>query len=318
MWTTGNGRREELSSSNTRFYQSLIPPQHDNLLTSEVGLDEKVGNDNQASKPSRANYQPLLHKNHSHLLSKSCRPRAVTGIYQPLKQSHDNAVPLVRSSSASQGTLSQALPQSLTSRDEQGNTDPVYQAVADEERCPLNLDDPSSSFPPTGRRSLLVSPVAQRRTINEPTYMAVQVSPPRQNRRMSNSQNEPRYSPSPCRKNPSTLQRPGANTPRGHRRNRSEGGRTLSAMVYPSVGAGTSPPVGERPPSTLPRHLGHRRNRSDIGLCPIDRSQEQLSRSMTSTSDSRIPRTPSLGSSGTQGYPRSASDGTHCRVHIGP
>jgi len=322
---TGHGRRDELSSSNTEFYQSLTPPQHDNSLndkldlTSEVGLNEKLGNDNKASEPSRANYQPLLHRNLSNLLPHSDRPLAVTGIYQPLRGSPENTVPLIRSSSAPQSTLSHALPQSLTSRNEQGNTDPVYQAVADEERCPLNLDDPNISFPPTERRSPLVSPVAQRRTINEPTYMAVQVvSPPRQNRRTFNSETEPRYSPSPCRKNPSTLQRPGSNAPRGHRRNRSEGSRTLSATVNPSGGARSSPPVGARPPIALPRHLGHRRNRSDIGLCPIDRTQEQLSRRLTSTSDSGIPRTPSLGSPGTQEYPRSASDTTHCRVHIGP
>jgi len=321
---TGNGRREELSSSKTELYQSLTPPQHDNLLnnkfdlTSEDGLNEKAGNDNQASKPSKANYQPLLHREPSQLLLHSDRPRAVTGIYQPLRESPENKVPLVRSSSAPQGTVSGSLPQSLTSRNEQGNTDPVYQAVADEERCPLNLDDPSSTFPPTERSSPLVNSVAQRRTIDEPTYVAVQVSPPRQNRRTFNSQNEPRYSPSPCRKNSSTLQRPGANAPRGHRRNRSEGVRTLSAMVNSASGAESSPPVGERDPSALPRHLGHRRNRSDIGLCPIDLSQEQLSRRLTSTGDSGISRTTSLGSPGTLGYPRPASDATHCRVHIGP
>ena len=321
---TGHGQQEELLSSNTGFYQSLTPPQHDNLLndkldlTSEVDVSEKVGNDNEASKPSKANYQPLLHRTRPHLLSHSDRPRAVTGIYQPLIGSPENTVPLTRSSSAPQGTLWHALSQSLTSRNEQGNTDPVYQAVADEERCPLSLDYPSSSFSPTGRCSLIVSPEAQRRTINEPTYIAVQVSPPRQNRRTFSSENESRYSPSPCRKNPSTLQRSGSNAPVGHRRNRSEGGRTLCAMVNPSGGAGSSPPVGARPPRALPHHLGHRRNRSDIGLCPIDRSQEHLSRRLTSTSDSGIPRAPSLGSSVTQEYPRSAIDTTHCRIHIGP
>lgn len=320
---SGHARLEELISSNTGFYQSPTPPQHDNSLndefdlTSEDGLNEEAGNDNGVSKPSKAIYQPLLHRNHSHLLSHSDMPRSVTGIYQPLRRSPENTAPLVRSSSAPQGTLSHALPQSLTSRNTQGNTDPVYQAVADEERCPLNLDDPSCSFPPTARRSPLVSPVAQRRTINEPTYVAVQVRPSRQNRRTFHSENEPRYSPSPSRKNPSTLQRPGSNAPRGHRRNFSDGGRALSTMVNPSGAEDSSPPVGARPPSALPRHLGHRRNRSDIGLCPIDRSQEHLSRRLTSTSDGGIPRTPSLGSQVTE-YPRSASDTTHCRVHIGP
>ena len=321
---SGHGGFEELSLSNTGFYQSLTPPQHDNLtnhkfnLTSEVGLNEKVVNENEASEPFQANYQPLLHRNHSHLPSHNDRPRAVTGIYQPLRGSPENRVPLIRSSSAPQGTLSRVLPHSLTSRNEQGNTEPAYQTVADEERCPLNLDDPNSSFPPTGQRSQLVSPVAQRETINEPTYMAVQVRPPRQNRRTFNSKNEPRYSPSPCRKNLSTKKLPDSNASRGHRRNHSEGGRALSAVVNPSGGAGSSPPVSARPSSALPRQLGHRRNRSDIGLCPIDRSQEQLSRRLTSTSDSGIPRTPSLGSLGTQEYPRSASDATHCRVDIGP
>ena len=311
----GHDRQEELLSLNTGVYQCLSPPQHNNLLNDEFDL---TSDDNEASKPSKANYQPLLHRNHSHLLSHSDRPRSVSGFYQPLRGSPKNTAPLIRSSSAPQGTLLHVLPKSLTSRNEQGNTDPVYQAVADEERCPLNLDDPSSSFPPRGQRSPLLSPVPPRRTINEPTYVAVQVSPPRQNGRTSKGENEPRYSPSPCRKNPSTLQRPGANVSRGHRRNRSEGGCTLSAIVNPSGGAGSSPPVGARPPSTLPRHPGHRRNRSDIGLCPIDGSREQLSRRLTSTSDSGIPRAPSLGSPGTQEYPRSASDTTHCRVHIGP
>lgn len=307
---TGHGRREELLSLNNRFYQSLGAPQHDNFLNDEFHLTSE---DNEASKPSKANYQPLLHRNHSHLLAHSDRPRSVPGFYQPLRGIPKNTVPLIRSSSAPH-----ALPKSFTSRNEQGNTDPVYQAVADEERCPLNLNDSSSSFPSTGQRSSLVSPVAQTRTLNEPTYVAVQVSPPRQSRRTFNSEDEPRYSPSPCRKNLSTLQRPGANVPRGHRRNRSEGGRTLSIIVNPSGGVGSSPPVGARTPSAVPRHPGHRRNRSDIGLCPIDHSQEQLSRRLTSTSDSGIPRAPSLGSSGTQEFPRSASDTTHCRVHIGP
>ena len=320
----GHGWLEGLSASNSGFYQSLTPPQYDNVwsdksdLTSEVGLNEMADNENETIEPSTANYQPLLHRNHSHLLSRSVRPRAVTGTYQPLRGSPKNTVPLARSSSAPQSTLSHVVPQSFTSKNEQGNTEPVYQAVANEERCPLNLDDPSCSFSPTGRHFPLVSPVAQRRTINEPTYVAVQMRPPRQNRRTFKNQNEPRYSPSPCRKNLSTLQRPDSSASRGHQRNRSEGGRALSAMVNPSGGASSSPPVGVRPTSALPRHLGHRRNRSDIGLCPIDRSQEQLSRRLTSTSDSGIPRTPSLGSLGTYEYPRSTSDTTHCRVDIGP
>lgn len=318
----GHGWLEGLSSSNCGYYQSLTPPQYDNVwndksdLTSEVGLNEKADNENEGIEPSKANYQPLLHRNHSHLLSHSVRPRAVTGTYQPLRGSPKNTVPLARSSSAPQSTLSHVLPQALTSRKD---TEPVYQAVADEERCPLNLDDPSCSFSTTGRHLPLVSLVAQRTTINEPTYVAVQVRPSRQNRRTFKNQNEPRYSPSPCRKNLSTLQCPDSSASRGHRRNRSEGGRALSALVNPSGGASSSPPVdGVSPTSALPSHLGHRRNRSDIGLCPIDRSQEQLSRRLTSTSDSGIPRTPSHGSLGTHEYPRSTSDTTHCRVDIGP
>ena len=197
-----------------------------------------------------------------------------------------------------------------------GWTEPVYQAVTDEQRCPLNLDDPSSSFPLTGRSSPWASPVAQRRTIYEPTYVAVHVRPSRQNRRTCHRQHEPRYSPTPCRKSPSTLQLPASNSLRGHRRNFSDGGRALSAIVNPSSTGSSGPSVGPRPPSALPCHLGHRRNRSDVGLCPIDRSQEHLSRRLTSTSDGGIPRTPSLGSLVTE-YPRSASDTTHCRVHIG-
>lgn len=317
----GHGRLEGLSSSNCGYYQSLSPPQYDNVrndksdLTSEVGLNEKADNENEGIEPSKANYQPLLHRNHSHLLSHSVRPRAVTGTYQPLRGSPKNTVPLARSSSAPQSTLSHVLPQALTSRKDR---EPVYQAVADEERCPLNSDDPSCSFSTAGRHLPLVSPVAQRTTINEPTYVAVQVRPSRQNRRTFKNQNEPRYSPSPCRKNLSTLQCPDSSASRGHRRNRSEGGRALSALVNPSGGASSSPPVGVSPTSALPSHLGHRRNRSDIELCPIDRSQEQLSRRLTSTSDSGIPRTPSHGSLGTLEYPRSTSDTTHCRVHIGP
>ena len=307
---TKNEDTGELLSLNNGFYQSLSPPQHGNFLNDEFDLTSE---DNEASKLSKTNYQPLLHRNHSHLLAHSDRPRSVSGFYQPLRGSPRNTVPLIRSSSAPH-----ALPKSFTSRNEQGTTDPVYQAVVDEERCPLNVDDPGSSFPPSGQRSSLANPVAQIRTINEPTYVAVQVSPSRQNRRTFSSENEPRYSPSPCRKNPSTLQRTGANVPRGHRRNRSEGGRTLSIIVNPSGEAGSSPPVGVRPPSALSRHPGHRRNRSDIGLCPIDHSQERLSRRLTSISDSGIPRSPSLGSPGTQEFPRSASDTTHCRVHIGP
>lgn len=320
----GHGLAEKLISSSTGLYQSLTPPNHDNVLndesnvSSEAGVNEEARNEEEATEPSEGIYQPLLHKNHSHLHSHSDRPRSVTGIYQPLSSSSESSVPFVRCWSAPQGSQSPNSPEPLTSANGQDDSEPVYQAVADDEqRCPLNLDDPSSSFPRTGRSSPWASPVAQRRTIHEPTYVAVHLRPSRQNRRACRSEHEPRYSPSPSRKSPSNLQLPASNSLRGHRRNFSDGGRALSAMVNPSGTGSSSPPVGSRPPSALPRHLGHRRNRSDIGLCPIDRSREHLSRRLTSTSDGGIPRTPSLGSLVTE-YPRSASDTTHCRVHIGP
>ncbi|KAL9956181.1 hypothetical protein ACROYT_G037625 [Oculina patagonica] len=319
-----HGLPERLISSSTGLYQSLIPPKHDNVLndepnvSSEAGVDEEARKEEEATEASKGIYQPLLHRNHSHLLSHSDRPRSITGIYQPLSTSSESSVPFVRCWSAPQGSRPQNPPEPLTSANGQDDSEPVYQAVADDEqRCPLNLDDPSSSFPRTGTSSPWASPVAQRRTIHEPTYVAVHVRPSRQNRRACHSEHEPRYSPSPCRKSPSNLQLPASFSPRGHRRNFSDGGRALSAIVNPSGTGSSSPPVGPRPPSALPRHLGHRRNRSDIGLCPIDRSREHLSRRLTSTSDGGIPRTPSLGSLVTEN-PRSASDTTHWRVHIGP
>lgn len=316
-----HGRREELILSSTGLYQSLTPPTHDNILnnesnvTSDVGLHEEIGNEKETAEPSEGIYQPLLHRYQSH----SDRKRSVTVIYEPLRRSPESRAPLVRCWSAPQGSLSQVPPVSLSSENGQGGTEPVYQAVLDEPRCPLNIDDPGSVFPHARRRSPRASPVAQRRTIDEPTYMAVHVRPSRQNRRTCRTEQEPRYSPSPCRKNPSpsNLQPPGSNTPpRGHRRNVSDGGHVLSAVVNSSGAESSSLPADSRhAPSALPRHLGHRRNRSDIGLCPIDRGH--VSRRLTSTSDSGIPRRPSLGSLATE-YPISASDPTHFRVHIGP
>lgn len=315
-----HGYLEELISSSAGLYQSLTPPNNENMLndsdslTSEVELNQDRRNKNESSSSPTGIYQPLVSNSEkqSHLSLKSERPRSVSGTYQPLRR---RPVPFVRCWSApQQGLTSQAPSDSTRPANRQAETEPIYQTVDEEERCPLNLDDPGSSFLPSPRRTPRVSPVAQRRSIQEPLYMAVQVSPSRPNRRACHSEKEPRYSPSPGRKNPSTLNPP----VRGHRRNFSDGGRALSLMVNNPAAEDTSPPVERRAPSPLPRHLGHRRNRSDIGLCPIDRGQENHSRRLTSISDSGLPRTPSLGSLGTGEYLRSASDTTHCRVHIGP
>lgn len=319
---TNGGHDLELLPSRIGLYQSLTPPNHEVLnnehnVNTESDVNGEAEGKKKATETGEGIYQPLLHKNQSHLHSHNDRPRSVTGIYQPLRSSREREAPIVRCSSAPQGSLSQITPRSRISVNGQDDTEPFYQTVTDEQRCPLNLEDPSGSFPRTERSSPRASPLTQRRTIHEPTYEAVHWRTSTRNRRACHSEHEPRYSPSPCWHNPATLQLPVSNYPRGHRRNLSDGSRALPAMVNSSSTGSSRPPFGSRPPSALPRHLGHRRNRSDIGLCPIDGSQEHLSRRLTSTSDGGIPRTPSLGSLVTQ-YPRSASDTTHCRVHIGP
>ena len=313
---TEDSSPDEMTSSSAGVYEPLSPPKQVNK-SSEIGSNKVIDNEKEAAGSSQGIYQPLLNRHQSRLLSNIDRPRSVTGIYQPLTPSPGRGGPFIRCWSAPQGTLSQVPPQPLSSVSRQGESDPVYQIVDDEQRCPLNLDDPASVFPRSPRRSPRASPVAQRRTIHEPTYVTVHMRPSRQNRRLCNSEHEPRYTPPPCRKSSPTLHPPGSNTRRGHRRNFSDGGRALSAILNSANAESPSPPVERRPLVVLPRHLGHRRNRSDIGLCPIDRSQEHPSRRLTSASDSGIPRRPSLGSLSTE-YQRSASDTTHCRVHIGP
>ena len=81
---------------------------------------------------------------------------------------------------------------------------------------------------------------------------------------------------------------------------------------------GTSPPVKRPRESQLARHIGQRRNRSDIGIGTVELGQGNGSRRMTSISDSGLPQTPSLGSPETSEFSRSATDATHCRVYIGP
>lgn len=316
------GHDLKIIPSSIGLYQPLTPPNHEVLndehnVNSESDVHGEAEGEKKATETCIGIYQLLLHKNQSHLHLHIDRLRSVTGIYQPLRSSRESVAPIVRCSSAPQGSLSQITPRSRISVNGEDDTEPFYQTVADEQRCPLNLDDPSGSFPRAERSSPRASPLMQRRTIHEPTYEAVHVRASTHNRRTCHSEDEPRYSLSPCWHNPATLQLPVFNFRRGHRRNLSDGSRALPAMVNSSSTGSSRPPFGSRPPSALPRHLGHRRNRSDIGLCPIDRSQEHLSRRLTSTSDGGIPRTPSLGSLVTQ-YPRSASDTTHCRVHIGP
>ena len=371
---SADGSSEEFVSSRTSIYQSLTPPKDDNLLNEESNvttddLTQDVNELKEATPPTKGIYQPLIQ---SPLPLQSDRPRSVTGIYQPLSRKSAKSAPFVRRWSApQQGHPSHGPPASIRQVNEQNDTEPIYQTVDDEERCPLSLDNSGSSLPQARRQTPRGNPVAQQRTIHEPLYIAVEVSPSRSNRRAFSSEYEPRYSPSPGRKTTSTLKPP----TRGHRRNFSDGGRALSVIISSTGAEGTNPAI-ERPASRAPpRHLGHRRNRSDIGLCPIvndqsqenlpqretsisdsghpgaegrsasverralsllprhfghrrnrsdigplliDSSQENLSRRLTSISNSGLPRTPSLGSLDTGENSRSASDTTHCRVHIGP
>ena len=307
-----HGYLKELISSSTELYQSLTPPNYDNVLSDVPNLNQ---DNKDSTSPSEGIYQSLSLNSEvqSHLLLNNERPRSISGIYQSL-----NKTPIERCWSAPQKTSkSQVTPRSTRPANLQAESDPIYQTVDEQERCPLNLDDPGSPIPQGRRRTPRASPLEQRRTIQEPLFIAVEVrsSPP--NRRMCRSEHEPRYSPSPCRKSSPTPHPP----VRGHRRNFSDGGRAVSAIVNTAGREGTSASAERRAPNALLRHLGlgHRRNRSDVALCPIDRSQESVSRRLTSVSDSGLPRTPSLGSLATGEYSRSAvSDTTHCAVHIGP
>lgn len=317
---SARGCLEELVSSSTGQYHSLTRPNHDNVLKDASKLTPEGDLNQTVSDRRESTYQPLIlnSESQSHLLLNNERPRSITGIYQPLRKSPDNKVPIVRCWSAPQQASTSRVPPEPIMPD--AESEHLYQTVEDEERCPLNLDDPGSSFPPTRRRTPRATPLAQRRTLHEPLYIAVQVTPSRSNRRTRHSEQEPRYSPLPSRKNTSALQP----LTRGHRRNFSDGGRAFPLMVNTSDAQRPISSAERSPPTTLPRHLGHRRNRSDIGLCPIDRSQENqtiedsLSRRLTAISDSGVPRTPSLGALDSGEHVRSSSDTTHCRVHIGP
>ena len=305
-----HGSLKELISSSTGLYQSLNPPDYDNALNDVPNLDQ---DNKDSTSPSQGIYQSLSLNDgsQSRLSLNNERPRSITGIYQSL-----NKTPFVRCWSAPQKTSkSQVTPESTRPTSLEAESEPIYQTVDEEERCPLNLDNPGSSIPQGRRRTPRASPLAQRRTIQEPLFIAVELrsSPP--NRRICRSGHEPRYSPSPCRKNSPTVHP----SVRGHRRNFSDGGCAVSSMVNTAGREGTSASAERRPSNALPHHLGNFRNRSDVELCPIDRSQESVSpRRLTSVSDSGLPRTPSLGLLATGEHSRSVSDTTHCTIHIGP
>lgn len=89
--------------------------------------------------------------------------------------------------------------------------------------------------------------------------------------------------------------------------------RTLLPVVNASGTEATSPS-----PSAFSRRFGHRRNMSDIGLCPIDQRRESVSWRLTSISDRGLPRTLSRGSFELGEHSRSTSDTTCCTVHLGP
>ena len=314
---------DETILSSSGIYQPLTPSKQVILddktkVTSHGGLDKIIDHNNtKAAGSSTAMYQPLLDRHKARSRSNIDRPRSVSGIYHHLTPSPEREGRHKRSWTAPQDILLQDLPKTSRSENRQGETDPVYQTVVDKQRCPLNIDDPASVSPRSPRHSPRPSPHEQRRTIHEPTYMAVHVRPSRQNRRPCNSEHEPRYTPPPCRKNRSPVHPSVSNARAGHRRISSDSGRALSAMLNPDNTDTSGPPDNRSSLSVLPRHLGHRRNRSDIGLCPIDQSHEHASRRQTSGSDGGIPRTSSMRSLVTE-FQRSASDTTHCRVHIGP
>ena len=75
---------------------------------------------------------------------------------------------------------------------QQGGAEPIYQAVHEDERCPLNIDDPGGSLSPGRRCTSQASPLAPRRTVQEPLYVAVQIQSCRSNRRMCQSEHESR------------------------------------------------------------------------------------------------------------------------------
>ncbi|PFX28628.1 hypothetical protein AWC38_SpisGene6636 [Stylophora pistillata] len=313
---------DETILSSSGIYQPLTPSKQvmlddESKVSSQGGLDEIIDHETKASGSPKAMYQPLLDRHKARLLSNTDRPRSVTRIYHPLTASPESEGCPKRRCTAPQDTLLQVLPQTPKSEIRQGETDPIDQTVADEQRCPLNMDEPSSVSPRSPRHSPRPSSQEQRRTIHEPTYVTVNVRPSRQNRRLCNSEHDPRYTPPPCRKNPFPIHPSVSNAPVGHQRISSDGGRALSAILHHVNADNSSPPGGRRPLSVLPRHLGHRRNKSDIGLCPVDQRQKHTSRQLTSGSGGGIPRTSSMGSLVTEDQ-RSASDTTHCRVHIGP
>ena len=439
-----HGLTEGHVMSRNSIYQSLSPPKRDNVSNEKLDLTEDESNRvKNVQKGSTGFYQPLLNRSEgrSRLHLHSDRPRSVSGVYQPLRSDSDNIEPLVRCFSApTQENPGNVHPMRPRSGNEEGLSEPIYHTVDDDDdsdRCPLNLDVPGSSFPSSGRRTSQGSLTAQQRTIHEPLYIAVQVTPT-QSRRTFNGKQEPRYSPSPVRKNAATLKptsrghrknfsdvgrafpitvvsmgADGRSPPTvhdrcptnplplrlGHRRNRSDAGlcpidlsqknaaerptlseSSLSATTVPQESGDTSSSVGRRSVSPLPRHLGHRRIRSDAGFCPVNYSQGNVShrgdtsanetkgsgaitnprtegtsppvkrpresqlarhigqrrnrsdigigtvelgqgngsRRMTSVSDSGLPQTPSLGSPETSVFSRSATDATHCRVYIGP
>lgn len=301
-WTSNqenvHGFTEGYVMSRNSIYQSLSPLKHDDVSNEKLDLTEDESNRvKNVQKESTGFYQPLLNRSEgrSRLHAHSDRPRSVSGVYQPLRSDSDNIEPLVRNFSApAQENPGNVHPMRPRSGNEECSSEPIYHTVDDDDdsdRCLLNLDDPGSSFPSSGRRTSQGSLTSQQRTIQEPLYIAVKVTPTR-SRRTFNAKQEPRYSPSPVRKNTATLKP----TSRGHRRNFSDFGRAFPVMVG-SVGADSrSPPaVHERcPTSPLPLRLGHRRNRSDAGLCPVDLSQknapERPTSSESSLSATKIPR----------------------------
>lgn len=264
--------------SRNSIYQSLSPPKGDNVSNEKLNLTEDESHVvKNVQKESKGFYEPLLNRSEgpSRLHLYSDRPRSVSGVYQPLRSNSDNIEPLVRRFSApEQENPRNVHPMRLRPGNEEGLSEPIYHTVDDDDksdRCPLSLDDPGSPFPSSGRRTPQGSLSAQQRTIHEPLYIAVQVTPTRSRRTFSSKQ-EQRYSPSPVRKNIATLKP----TFRGHRRNFSDVGRAFPITVSNMGADGRSPPAvpERRATNPLPLRLGHRRNRSDAGLCPIDLSQK--------------------------------------------
>ena len=294
-------------------YHSLTPLNHDDALKDESSFEVAM------FPPSK--YQALLHEHSMPQLSTHQDwPRSISGVYQPLARSLHRHSSLLQRSEEDTQRLIQIYPESEGSVKGEVFTEPIYDALDDEERCPLNYDEREISFSQKGRRSPPPSALDGRRALQEPTYMAVHVGSSQTHGRGSvRSAREPRYSPTPGRK-----QVLDANIPPGHRRSLSDSGHTLYAVVHDS-----SPERSNHVPvrngqgdtghnASSPGHREHRRNVSDIGRCPIDLSSVfPTSRRPASSNNAVVPRISSLGTLGCEPH-RSPRDTTHCRVYIGP